>query len=381
MNDANVTPLGDRLVILGAGIGGSYTALMCAPYFAETVIIDRDAIPDTPEYRPGVPQSAHIHALLRAPLDVANEAVPGFEDALVAAGALSLTAGTRARYHEYGGWQVKRDLGFNVSAQSRVLVEHEIRRHALHQPGVTLRDEVELVDYMIVDGVTTGVLAKDSTGRIEIISADLVVDSTGRAGPILGLLEQHGYDGVRQDEMGVDISYTSAFFTRTESDEEAFGAIVRSNPPEVRSGVLWPIENGRWVVSLSGRFGDFPPADEEGFAEFARTLGDSLPYDTIQKAERVSDFSRFMIPRIYWRHYEDMKEFPERLIPIGDAVQAFNPVYGQGMAVASLHARELRDVLREIADGDCDLGDVSARMRPRVAGITQWAWDLTQPVD
>ncbi|MEU1208573.1 hypothetical protein [Nocardia sp. NPDC005825] len=381
MKDTDVALLGDRLVILGAGIGGCYAALLCAPFFAETIIIDRDEIADTPQQRPGVPQSTHIHALLRAPLNVANEAAPGFEEDLVAAGALSLPAGTRARYHEYGNWQTQRDLGFNVSAQSRVLVEHEVRKHALRNPGVKLRDKVELVDYVIVDGVTTGVVVKDSTGRIEIISSDLVVDSTGRAGPILGLLEQHGYDDVQRTEMGVDISYTSAYFTRGQSDEEAFGAIVRSNPPRVRSGVLWPIEDHRWVVSLSGRFGDFPPIDEDGFAEFAKSLEDPLPYEIIRKERRLSGFSRFMIPRIYWRHYENMKKFPERLIPIGDTVQAFNPVYGQGMAVASLHARELREVLKEISENDRNLDDVSMRTRPRVAGITQWAWDLTEPVD
>lgn len=381
MEHANGKKLGERLVILGAGIGGCYTAIMCAPYFDETVIIDRDAIPDTPKERPGVPQSTHIHALLRAPLNVANEAAPGFEQDLVAAGGLSLPTGKRARFHESGRWQTERDLGFNVSAQSRVLVEHEIRKRALKSPGVVLCDETELVDYVIIDGVTTGVLVKNADGRNEIVNADMVVDSTGRAGPILNLLEQHGYSNLTKTELGVDISYTSAYFTRTPSDDEAVGGVVRSNPPRVRSGVLWPVEDGRWVVSMSGRFGDFPPADEDGFVEFAKTLEDPLLYDTITKEKRVSEFTRFMIPRIYWRHYEKMENFPERLIPIGDTVQAFNPVYGQGMAVASLHAKELRETLKGIAEGDGSLDTVSAMTRPRVAGITQWAWDLTEPVD
>ena len=32
------------------------------------------------------------------------------------------------------------------------------------------------------------------------------------------------------------------------------------------------IEGNEWIVSLAGRFGDFPPGDDEGFLAFARAL-------------------------------------------------------------------------------------------------------------
>jgi hypothetical protein len=38
-----------------------------------------------------------------------------------------------------------------------------------------------------------------------------------------------------------------------------------------------------------------------------------------------------------------MQRRPRGFIPIGDAVCAFNPIYGQGMTVAALEAQKLRD--------------------------------------
>lgn len=374
--------LGERLVVIGAGIGGCFAAGALSKYFSETIILDRDFIPDTPTRRPGVPQADHIHGLLRRPLDFACELFPGIEQELVEAGGISLVAGSDARYHDNGSWQPVRDLGLSVAAQTRPLLEHVIRQRTLKLEGITLKDRHSFVDYIIENGVTTGVKVRNIEGFDSTISADLVVDSSGRAGPITKLLKQHGYDGLETTEIGVDISYTSAYFSRkTPEGETPSGYIVRSVAPRVRSGVIWPVEDDRWIVSFSGRFGDFPEASDEEFLEYAKTLEDPAIYDIIKNEERVSDFSRFMIPRTYWRRYDQMSSFPDRLIPIGDTVNGVNPVYGQGMALAAAHAEAIYRHISDISDSDATLDGISNAMRPKIAEVTSSVWSLTDIID
>jgi 2-polyprenyl-6-methoxyphenol hydroxylase-like FAD-dependent oxidoreductase len=47
---------------------------------------------------------------------------------------------------------------------------------------------------------------------------------------------------------------------------------------------------------------------------------------------------RFGFPVSVWRHFESLETFPRRLLPIGDAICRFNPVFGQGMSVAAQEA-------------------------------------------
>lgn len=68
-----------------------------------------------------------------------------------------------------------------------------------------------------------------------------------------------------------------------------------------------------------------------------------------------------------------MPAWPENLTVVGDALAAYNPLYGHGLAVAAQSAVILRDVVRRRGWGSAGL---SRRVQKAVARPVSTAWDL-----
>lgn len=117
-------------------------------------------------------------------------------------------------------------------------------------------------------------------------------------------------------------------------------------PTLMRAGAILPIEGQRWIVTLAGYARDYPPNDEAGFMEFAGSLADPLIYNSLREATPLTPISGYQRTENHMRHYERLSRFPENFFVTGDAVSAFNPVYGQGMTNAALAALTLDKTLR-----------------------------------
>ena len=105
------------------------------------------------------------------------------------------------------------------------------------------------------------------------------------------------------------------------------------------------MEGNRWIVTLAGRHGERPPGDVDGFIAFAKTLRTPTTYNAIRQAKPLGDVIRYGFQESAHRHYARLDAFPKGLLPMGDAVCRFNPVYGQGMSVAAQEACALRRFL------------------------------------
>jgi flavin-dependent dehydrogenase len=155
-----------------------------------------------------------------------------------------------------------------------------------------------------------------------------------------------------ETSIGVNIRYASAFFERSHiwNDYKVVASFPNA-PEQGRGGFILPAENNSNHVVLSGRIKDIPPIDGNEFLSYARQLPTLTIYNAIRNAKRLTDITPFSFPESRWRHFAQVPDFPRGLLPIGDAICRFNPVYGQGMTVASQEANMLFDLLQRL-DGD-----------------------------
>ncbi|MBV1876502.1 MAG: hypothetical protein KUG79_02555 [Pseudomonadales bacterium] len=142
-----------------------------------------------------------------------------------------------------------------------------------------------------------------------------------------------------------------------------------------------PIENCQWMVTLNGRKGDVPPLDQAGFTAYAKSLPATAVYDRLNRSKLVGRLKRFIIAQSYWRHYEQMATFPSNIIPIGDAVAGFNPVFGQGMSAAAVDAHELKKCLHQRATSSDNLAGLHHDYFNAIQDTVSAAWNGTAIYD
>jgi 2-polyprenyl-6-methoxyphenol hydroxylase-like FAD-dependent oxidoreductase len=174
--------------------------------------------------------------------------------------------------------------------------------------------------------------------------------------------------------IGVDIGYATAVFAIPDDARSDWKA-MRTLPnirESSRGGLMLPLEGGRWMVTLGGRHGDKPPGNAEGFLAFAQQLRTPTLYNAIGRAKRLGDVVRFGFSASVWRHFERLETFPRGLLPFGDTICCFNPVYGQGMSVAAQEALLLHRLLGS-REGDA-LAGLAPSFFAEARGLIETPW-------
>jgi 2-polyprenyl-6-methoxyphenol hydroxylase-like FAD-dependent oxidoreductase len=331
----------ETALVIGGSMAGLLAARALANHFKKVIVLDRDLLPENGDHRRGVPHGRHAHALLAGGLTVLEDLFPGFTGGIVSRGAIHADPANDGNWFFEGNTLCRAPSGAKAIMLSRPFLECSVRRHVSELENVSIEDGVTVKNLRIDNDRVTGIL----TGEGEI-TADLVVDASGRGSQSPKWLEEIGFKRPIEEKVEVQLSYTTRLFHRRPDhlDGDIF-LVIPPTPEGKRGGVIAAQEGNRWIVTLFGHFGEVAPEDLDGFREFAATLPCGVLHKTIVGAEPIGEPCTFKFPASTRRRYEKLERFPKGFLVFGDAICSFNPIYGQGMTSAALQAKVLDDAL------------------------------------
>lgn len=380
--------LGERAIVLGASMGGLLAARVLAESYRTVTVVERDVLSTGPLPRRGVPQGRLIHALLARGAQILDELFPGLLDELVANGATRWDGDYAKLCFSVGGHQFLRSgrtpdpQSMPFYFQSRPFLEWHVLRRMRDASNVTILEHHDVAglastaDRSRVTGVE--VVNRNNQHRTTL-TADLVVDATGRGSRTPVFLEQLGYDRPAEDEVVVHLAYAcQQVRIAPDAVTENFVAIMpEPGRPKMFAAVGY--ENDTAMFAVGAMAGLEPPCTAAEMLTFAADVAPAGVLAAFADAEPLGEVAQYRVPSNRWRRYDKMRRLPAGLIVLGDAVCSFNPIYGQGMTVAAIEALVLRESLRR---GEKDLPRrffrASAK-KIRIAWLTAAGSDLALP--
>ncbi|MFF3412229.1 FAD-dependent oxidoreductase [Streptomyces sp. NPDC002742] len=363
-------------VVIGGGMTGMLAAAVLAD-FADVRIIERDVLPDGPQPRKGLPQARHAHILWSGGVKALDDLLPGIIAQLVARGANTprIMADLVSKAPS-GQWFRRFSHGRHTNLLcSRDLLDAVIRARVLRDERITLLQETELLALQGDGERVTGVsIRADRSERS--IPADLVIDASGRASRAPTWLKDLGLPPIEERSVDTGTGYASRVYRAPGSTADGFPIVnVQADPRQVpgRGGIITPIEEGRWLVTLSGTRGGQPSSDNDEFLPFALSLPHPIIGELLAGAEPETDVITTRSTANRRRYYEKAVRWPDGFAVLGDAVAGYNPVYGHGLSAAAQSVIALRHVLRQRHIG---APGTARRIQKAAARPVENAWSL-----
>jgi 2-polyprenyl-6-methoxyphenol hydroxylase-like FAD-dependent oxidoreductase len=380
-----------RAVVIGSSIAGLMATQVLLPFFDQVTIIDRDRLPETAEFRNGVPQARHPHTLLRRGQLILEQRFPGLTNELLARGAMAIDAERELALFREGEWQTPGQHEDTLAISgSRPLLESTIYRRVAAQPKVKVLASHEAI-CLSLDGQRGQVAGIQVRNRLQPrqantwLGANLVIDASGRQSHAPQWLNELGYAPPAELTVNARLGYATRIYRRPDNQERPWQAmyIQPEAPDKPRGAMIMPMEDNRWHVTLIGMNGDYPPTDESSFMDFARSLPTPVLYESIAEAEPLTKPIGYRRTESRLRAYDQLPHYLEGFLVYGDAVIAMNPLYAQGMTAVALGSLALEQALQahshDLAQGR--VTGLAATFQKELAAILATPWQMAERAD
>jgi 2-polyprenyl-6-methoxyphenol hydroxylase-like FAD-dependent oxidoreductase len=345
------------VVVTGGGMGGLVTAMLLAKDGHVVTVLERDPAPapETPDEawgdweRKGVNQFRMIHLFLPRFRMLVERDLPEVAAGLDAAGALRFNFVADAPDELTGGPRPD-DGQFEMLTGRRPVVEAVVAKAAEATPGITVRRGSAVAGLLqgpdAAPGTphVVGVVTEDGAE----LRADLVVDTTGRRSPLPRWLEGVGARRPEEELEDSGFVYFGRYFRSVDgSVPPGLGPLLMHHGSI--STLTLPADNGTWGVGIIASAGDAPMRalrHEDRWEAVMKSLplqahwvdGEPLS-DGVDVMAKIED---------RWRSFSvDGSPVVTGVLAVGDSWACTNPSVGRGASLATMHAVELRDLLRE----------------------------------
>ncbi len=343
-------PVRRQAVVVGASLGGLLAARALSPHFDRVVLLERGELALDHGLRRSTPHTRHSHGMLARGSQVLEGYFPGISQHWLALGAQEADIQQGITFYAGARRLAAGRFGATAFALGRGVIEGSVRQRVLALPNVVAAAGIDvrglLGDARRVGGVLWRASQDDPAAQVFELTANLVVDASGRGSRLPQWLHALGASAAREERVEVDIRYATAWFERDPQHAHIPAAVLHAaRPDKPLPGVLLAQEGSRWTMSLGGYGGDVPPLDRIGFIARAQRMGPELAA-VARSARMIGEPFAYRYAHSQRRHYQKLRDHPAGVLAFADAMCSFNPVFGQGMSVAACHALALDQALK-----------------------------------
>ncbi|MBZ6379821.1 FAD-dependent oxidoreductase [Pacificimonas flava] len=354
----------EEVLVVGAGIGGLCAALSLSPTGRAITLLERDPAPpggDADEIfedwrRMGASHVRQSHAFLARLRGIIKANHPDLLAELRDMGVRELSLDSMLTEQQQETYRPQAgDEDLTIITSRRTTLELVMRRYVERMENVTIRSGfrvTELIHARQPDGVmvVSGVRGTEDGEEVSL-SADVIVDASGKNGPLLPQLMKDGARVKEESETAGILYFTRHYRLNPGQDEPS----RTENPPAsgdlgfLKFGVF-PGDNGCFSITLAVPEVEHElrraVTDPECFHAITHLLPGLKPWTDERRSTGRGKVYGMGDLHSRWRELLPGGEAVMRgYFALGDTLVRTNPLYGRGCSFAAVSGEALREAL------------------------------------